>query len=66
MNCNINIKQLKIVDSYRNTGFVGLILSLETAINLFKYLHYNHSLEYLLGNLQNQPRSFGIILVLFN
>ncbi|KAE9526556.1 hypothetical protein AGLY_013204, partial [Aphis glycines] len=33
----------------KNTGFVGLILSLETAVNLFKYLHYNHSLEYLLA-----------------
>lgn len=31
-----------------NTGFIGLILSLESAINLFKYLHYNHSLKYLL------------------
>lgn len=38
----------KIIDSNRNTGFVGLILSLENAINLFKYSHYNHSLTYLL------------------
>jgi len=38
----------KIVDSNRNTGFIVLILSLESAINLFKYLHYNHSLKYLL------------------
>jgi len=38
----------KIVDSNRNTGFIGLILSLESAINLFKYLHYNHLLKYLL------------------
>lgn len=38
----------KINECNRNSGYVGLILSLKSAINLFKYLNSHYSMSNLL------------------